>query len=188
MKDLTKFIFELGHLRKISHEGWKLIGVHEPESVAEHTLRTAQIGYILSYLEGYINPMEVCTICVFHDISECRIGDIHKVANRYLTKNESEVVKDQTKNLGPIGVSLQHLWNQSENLETSAAIIAKDADLLEMAFTAREYQVLGYCEASDWLENISNNLKTRSAQQLLTILKEMNPYTWWHGLKKISKS
>ncbi|MBU0498179.1 MAG: HD domain-containing protein, partial [Candidatus Thermoplasmatota archaeon] len=144
MEKITDFIFELGQLRRISHEGWKLIGIHEPESVAEHSLRTAQIGYILALLECYKNPLEVCTICVFHDIGECRIGDIHKVGNRYLTVDETKVVKDQVKNLGFIGPLIQELWNQAEYQETTAGVIAKDADLLDMAFTAREYQIIGY--------------------------------------------
>ena len=34
---------------------------------------------------------------VFHDITETRSRDIHKVANRYVTVDEAEILKDQTK-------------------------------------------------------------------------------------------
>ncbi len=46
-KKITNFIFELGHLRKLNTTGWSLAGVSTPPSIAEHTLRASQIGYIL---------------------------------------------------------------------------------------------------------------------------------------------
>ncbi|HEC89736.1 MAG TPA: HD domain-containing protein, partial [Thermoplasmatales archaeon] len=76
-KSIAQFLFELGVLRRIQREGWKLIGVKTPETVAEHSLRAAQIGYILAKLEGYPHPEIVSTMLIFHDIGECRIGDIH---------------------------------------------------------------------------------------------------------------
>lgn len=48
LKKIITFIFELVQLRRIKHEGWRLVGIDNPESVAEHSLRAAQIGYILA--------------------------------------------------------------------------------------------------------------------------------------------
>jgi len=59
-QDILNFIFELGQLRRIDHEGWKLIGIKHPETVAEHSLRAAQIGFILAELENLDNPFEIC--------------------------------------------------------------------------------------------------------------------------------
>ncbi|MDI6721005.1 MAG: HD domain-containing protein [Candidatus Aenigmarchaeota archaeon] len=61
-KDVLNFIFEMGQLRRIKHEGWRIAGVENPESVADHALRAAQIGFFLARLEGYDNPYEVCSI------------------------------------------------------------------------------------------------------------------------------
>ncbi|MDG6219294.1 MAG: HD domain-containing protein, partial [Candidatus Thermoplasmatota archaeon] len=82
--DISTFFYELGMLRRVQREGWKLLGVIQPESVAEHSLRAAQIAYVLAILEHHPSPETVCSILVFHDIGECRIGDIQKVANRYI--------------------------------------------------------------------------------------------------------
>lgn len=71
-KDVLNFIFELGQLKKVKREGWRLIGMDNLESVSDHTLRAAQIGFILAKLEKYENPLEVCTMVVFHDIGEWR--------------------------------------------------------------------------------------------------------------------
>ncbi len=184
-KDILNFIFELGQLRRIKHEGWRLIKVDHPESVADHSLRAAQIGFILARLENYVNPYEVCSMVVFHDIGECRIGDIHKIGNRYLTVHEEQVVKDQTHSLDELGSLFLELWKQVEYKSTQAGVIAKDADLLEQAFTAKEYLEIGYTYAQDWITNIGNALKTESAKRLLAELHLSNSNNWWQGLKKL---
>ena len=185
MDEISEFLFELGHLRRISHEGWKLIGVKYPESVAEHSLRAAQIGYILAILENYNRPEEVCAMLVFHDIGECRIGDIHKLANRYVKVNEEEVITDQVKRFNKFGKEILNLWQNFEYKKTKAGIIAKDADLLDMILTATEYFHQGFTDASDWIEKIGRKLETESARKLLNHIKEKNPFDWWFGLKKM---
>ena len=182
---INQFLFELGMLSRIQREGWKLIGISQPETVAEHSLRAAQIGYILALLEEYESPEKVCSMLVFHDIGECRIGDVHKLANRYLHVDESKVVSEQTMPLKKIGKNIYELWKHVEETDTIAGEIAKDADYLECAFTACEYRARGYPQAEHWLDTISELLKTRSAKQLFTQLRTMEPYAWWNGLKKI---
>lgn len=156
-----------------------------PESVAEHSLRASQIGYILAKLEKYENPHEVCSMVVFQDIIECRIGDIHRVANRYLTADEDKVIKEQTKALEEIGVEIKNMWKQSEERTTTAGIIAKDADRLDMAFTAKEYMEKDYDYAEDWINNIEKSLQTKSAKSLIKNLRKSNSNKWWQGLKKL---
>jgi 5'-deoxynucleotidase YfbR-like HD superfamily hydrolase len=51
MKKLVEFLFECLHLKDIKREGWRYAGIQFPESVAEHTLHAAQIGFILAQLE-----------------------------------------------------------------------------------------------------------------------------------------
>lgn len=185
MRDICDLIYELGQLRRIKHEGWKLSGVDSPESIAEHSLRAAQIGFILAKLEGHENPEKVCAILVFHDIDECRIGDIHKVANRYIESDEERAVMEQTEKLREIGRDIFHLWKQAEYKDTKAGVIAKDADLFEMAATAREYMERGFISTQDWIKNITKKLQTESAKKLLKLLNNSNPNEWWKGLKKV---
>jgi len=141
---VAKFTYELGQLKRVRHEGWKLAGVVTPDTVAEHALRAAQIGFMLANLEGTADPYQVCAMLFFHDIGEARVGDIHKLANRYITVDEEGAVRDQTAPLGPMGAEIVALWQQVEERSTPAGIIAKDADLLEQAFTAKEYLEQGY--------------------------------------------
>jgi putative hydrolase of HD superfamily len=183
LQALADLIFEVGMLKRVTREGWKLIGVTKPENVASHSLRAAQIGYLLARLEGYENPLEVCTMLVFHDMGETRIGDIHKVAHRYVSDDESQAVHDQLEGLDDIGRDLFSLWTQVETKDTTAGILAKDADLLEMAATACEYRNQGFKGAEDWLENTSQRLITRSAKELFRTLRSRDPDEWWKELK-----
>ena len=176
--DLLNFVFELGELKRIKHEGWRAIGIENPESVAEHTLRAAQIGFILAKLENHPNPYQVCTMVVFHDIGEARVGDIHKIAKRYITVAEAQATQEQLEPLGKLGDDIFDLWNQVENQNTPAGIIAKDADLLEQAVMAKEYLEKGYVAAQVWIDNVGKALKTESAQKLLASLKNVNYYDW----------
>ena len=185
-RHILKFFFELGQLRKIKREGWRFAAVEQPESVAEHTLRTAQIGYFLALLEKYKDPYEGCTIALFHQIGECRIGDLHKVAQRYIEVNEEKVVHHQLQPLAKMGESLMKVWKQGEYQKTEAGKIARDADLLELAVTAKEYVDRGYEEAMDMIHNTKKRLYTKSARQLLQELERVHSSDWWRNLKKFN--
>ena len=185
-RDFWNWVFVLGQLKRIDHEGWKLLGIKSPESVAEHNLRAAQIAFVLAKLEDYPNPFEACTLALFHELEECRIGDIHKVARRYVKSyDEEKAVREQVKKLGRIGNEIFELWKKVKKLDSKASIIAKDADLLEMAATAKELMEKGYDYAKNWIKNISRKLRTKSAKRLLEGLEEVNSDEWWQGLKKI---
>ena len=176
--DLLNFVFELGQLRRIKHEGWRVIGIENPESVAEHTLRAAQIGFILAKMEKYPYPDRVCTMVVFHDIGEARVGDIHKIAKRYIQVAEAQATQEQLEPLAKLGDEIFDLWNQVENQNTPAGILAKDADMLEQAVMAKEYLEKGYVGAQRWIDNISKALQTESAKELLSTLETVNSYDW----------
>jgi len=184
-KQLIKFIFELAQLRRIKHEGFRLSGVDCPLSVADHSLRAAQIGFFLARMEKYENPYEIVTMLVFHDIGECRTGDIHKVANRYIKADEEGAVKDQLQPLED-GSKLLSLWKQCEKRTSIPGVIAKDADYLEKAFTAKEYTETGHKSAVDWINNVRKHLQTKSAKVMLEEMVKMTSTDWWDGLKLIT--
>ena len=185
IKDFCELMFELGMLRRVKRQGWRLIGVDNPESVAEHSLRAAQIGFLLAELEGYEKPEKVAAMMIFHDISECRTGDIHKVANRYLSYDENDVIKKQVKPLQTTGEKILSLFNEYDQGNSEAAKIARDADLIELAVTAREYQEKGYKTAGKWIENVYKRIKTENGRKIIEKIMGLKPYDWWKGLKKI---
>lgn len=183
---ILNFLYELGHLRRVSREGWRLLGITTPESVAEHSLRTAQIAWVLARMEGIENPHEAVTVALFHDMGETRIGDLHKVAARYGELDEARAVKEQCAPLAEMGDQIFEMWNTVESRSTPCGIIAKDADLVELAITAKEYIEMGHQGAQEWIDNALPRVKTDSAKRLLAAIPTSNSKAWWKGLKNIT--
>ncbi len=184
---ICDYIFELNTLKKFHHSGTKLAGVRVPDTIAEHAYRAAIIGYILAKAEK-ANPDKVALICLMHDNAETRITDLHKVARRYIdaSKPEKNAYKDQLKNLPKELADLFYKnFLEYEDRTSKEGIIARDADMMETAFQAKEYLDLGYKACHDWISNVEKCIKTKSAKQMLRAMKK-KPFTdWWRGLKKI---
>jgi len=193
MKNIINYIFEVGVLKREKHNGFKLIGVDNLGSVAEHALRAAQIGYILTVLENEkhglnLSPEKVASILIFHDNGEARIGDLHKVASRYIDSKEAEqkAFTEQAERLPEkMKDSLLEYYDEFENRNTKEGIIAKDADWLEAAFSAKEYYDLGNTLAMDWILNVEKALETDSAKEIIRKMKETRFTDWWVNLKKM---
>lgn len=188
-KDTLNFLLEMGMLRRIPRSGWALIDVplSEVETVADHSLRAAQLGYILAKNEGHPEPCKVATMLIFHDVHETRVSDLNKVTRRYVSVDDAKAAGEQFGSLGDdVGGDILSLWNEMEKRETDTAIIAKDADYLECAITAKEYIAKGYPAAIDWMGNVRDALKTESAKRLAEKLFQADPNEWWQGLKELS--
>lgn len=186
-KHLTNFFFELGMLKKFEHCGTKFAGVKNPDSLGEHTCRAAQIGYALALLEKG-DPGKVAAMCLMHDIGEIRIGDAHRIAQRYLDTlgGEKKAVYEQTENLFPaLKNHIRELWNEFHEQKTHNAKIARDADLLETMLQAKEYIDNGYRAAQRWLTNGSTYLKTKTAKKLFRELEKTLFSDWWDHLNTV---
>ena len=187
MKDIAKFIFEVGTLKRIKRGWLKSEGVGNPESVAEHVYRNTVVGYLLAKLE-HADVDKVMKMCLFHDVPEVRIGDIDKVAQRYVNKDLSEiqVLKDQLSVLpDDIRNEILSVMNEFFERKTKEAIIARDADILELLFQAKEYADVGYTGTEYWLEQNSKLLKTESAKKLFEELMKQNAFSWSKGLENL---
>jgi putative hydrolase of HD superfamily len=184
--DIAKYLYEIGQLKRVKRSGWWMVGITDPESVAEHSFRVAILGYILASLEG-ADPLKVAAMCLFHDTPETRINDPHQLAKRYVQVKEGEKLAEdeQLERLPPsISQSIASLFHDYEERESLESVIAHDADALECLIQAREYQVQGYAEVQDWIDNCYAALKTASAKKLAEASLHVEPQEWWQGLKK----
>lgn len=192
LEGLVQFIFELGQLKRIPRSGWLKLGINDPETVAEHCFRTGAIGFLLAEMEGY-DPYKVAGYCLFHDMAETRTGDLDWLAQRYLEKGDylsSEVLEDQLERLPEkLRESMKRLFGQTKE-KGKLERIARDADLLDLAFQALEYEASGNDSAREWFENTVPLLKTDSGRRIGSLLKERSRskslqklLAWWKGLK-----
>jgi putative hydrolase of HD superfamily len=184
-KDLVKFLYELGQLKRVKRSGWWIAGIENPESVAEHSFRTAAIAYLLAKLEG-ADTSKTTLMALFHDMGEARTNDLHRIVRRYVNWEgvDQRVIKDQSKRLpSHISEEMISVLSEFEEAISLEARIARDADLLECLVQAREYQALGYKEVVDWIINAKAALVTESAKRIAAECLETEPKEWWQGLK-----
>jgi len=188
IKKITNFIFELNQLKRQKNIGFKLCGVKDPYSTADHIWRAAQIGYILAELEK-ADAEKVVSIILIHDNGETRVSDQHKVAARYYSKKEAEE-KSFNDQLDGLGETIAKKWKkysrEFELRNTPEGIIAKDADWLEQAFQAKEYMEIGYPMVENWIANVEKALETASAKRIIKQMKKTGFTDWWQGLKKMT--
>ena len=188
LKDITNFIFELGTLKHVKRSGWWLINIKDPENIAGHSFRAGVIGYILANLEN-ADINKVTKMCLFNDLHEARLNDLHKVGQRYIDfkKAETAAHKEQTESLGNIGKEIFDLHKEFQEQITKESVVARDADLLENAYQAKEYIEIGYKDAQNWIDNIWKVIRTDSARKLLTLIEKTSSNDWWKNLKKIQR-
>ncbi len=97
---------------------------------------------------------------------------------------EARASQEQLEYLnGPEKSEIGNVLKELTEQESKESVVAKDADLLECAMQAREYQVQGYEAAVDWIMRVKGKLKTESAKKLLSLLEDSDPNEWWKRLK-----
>ncbi|MEK7211962.1 MAG: HD domain-containing protein, partial [Patescibacteria group bacterium] len=140
-ENLKKFFSEIQVLKRIKHEGWRLAGIENPDSIAEHAFCAAQIAYVLGKMEG-ADAAKCAVMSLFHDNEETRVGDHHKVAARYLEwkKGSDEARREHFENLPPeIAKEILALQAEKGRRDTKEGVVAKDADWFEVAIQAKIY-------------------------------------------------
>jgi putative hydrolase of HD superfamily len=184
-KDIAKFLFEMGQLKRVKRSGWWIAGVKDPESVAEHTFRTAVIAYLLAHLEG-VDTGKAVLMALFHDMPETRTNDAHRIVRRYAKWEDVDrkAVDEQSKRLpNEMATQMATLFEEFEKEVSPEAKVVRDADLLECIVQAREYQALGYRDVVDWIFNAQRALRTDSAKRIAAECIKTEPKEWWQGLK-----
>lgn len=176
---IATFLFEAGHLKHIPRSGWLLLGITQPETVAEHSFRVGLIGLTLAALEG-AEPGRTAALCLMHDVHETRIGDVPSVGRAYVTTAVPEAVTaHQTSGMpDDIAKTFQELTTEYEATETLESKVAHDADKVETLLQAAEYQTQGY-DTEPWRNTSIEALRTDSAKQLAQAIITSDPRGWW---------
>jgi len=188
VKEIVKYLFEAGQLSEVKRSGDLLIGIENPQTVAEHSFRAAIVAYMIGKMEN-INAEKAALTILFHDMPETRISDIHKVGQRYIDSKAAEKKAFEEQ----IALLPEEIKKSIKNLDygngdsSPEGIVARDADLIECALQYKAYLEKGHKDAQDWLNNIRKILKTKSAKQMLDEIEKSDPNEWWKGLKKIQR-
>jgi len=177
MKNIANFLFEVGMLKRTPRTGFQFLG-SGAESVAEHSFRTAMIGYTLAQLDGQVDIGRVLRLCLFHDIPEARIGDLNYVNKKYVKPDEEKAVEDLARQL-PFGDDYRATLQEFNVRQSREALLAHDADQLEMVLSLKEYKDLGNRYADEWYPFSLQRLQTEEAKQLAETIWETDSTKWW---------
>lgn len=173
---LADFVFEAGMLRKTPRSGYQFLGSGK-ENVAEHSFRTAIIGYILGQMAG-CSPEHVAMLCLFHDFHEARIGDFNYVNSMYNTAKSRLAMEHATMNTG-LEEKILPLWDEQENRQTQEAKLARDADQLDLIANLVQERDLGNAYAAKWLKAALQRLQTPEGLKLAQSLESGDHTDWW---------
>lgn len=100
MKDIFKFISELGKLKSDGRRGWKLHGIENPETTAAHTFQMAMIVWAVGRSRDDLDLSRAIKMALMHDICEIYSPDLtsHDAVS---IDEEKEFTRKDLKNLEP---------------------------------------------------------------------------------------
>jgi putative hydrolase of HD superfamily len=189
IKKIMQFISEAGMLKNVTRSGWSVLGIKNSETVAEHCFRCAIIGYLLAAMEK-ASVHKVILMTMLNDMSEARITDLHKMAQRYMDteKAEDRSYMEQISGLPKIlKGELTKIYQEYRKQKSKESIIARDADILECLIQAKEYYEYGFTKAIKFTKKAPQFLKTKSARGLWQFAKNNNIADWWTVLSDFKR-
>ncbi|GAA2994418.1 HD family hydrolase [Kitasatospora sp. NPDC058063] len=176
---VARFLFEAGTLKQTKRTGWWMAGVRDPESVAEHSWRTALIASVIAKLEG-ADPAQAAFLAVWHDSQEARTGDVNHLGKKYAPSADPvAVTADQVDGMPDVLAStIRDLVAEYESKESLEAVCARDADKLECMIQGVEYKAQGYANAQRWIDNSRGRLTTKTANDLADAILATDSLDW----------
>lgn len=171
---IADFLFEAGQLKNLPRTGWHTIRAPR-ESVAEHSFRVAILGYVLAKMAKLNAEEESILIkaCLFHDLHEARIGDLHRLAKRYAKADEKKAEREQRKGL----LFEKDMADALDRLPAKLRRLAYEADKIECAITAKEYLDAGY-DTKKWIDHTKPVVKSKEGKALLAAIASTHAHGW----------
>ena len=141
VKNLLNFFHRAGRLKDIERSGWKLYRVKKPESVADHSWRTALMAMLFAKRLG-LNENRAIKMALVHDLTEAITGDYmpNEISRTEKRRKERAALRALGKKLGRDGSELLPLWEEFEFEKSREGKLVREIDRLEMALQAVEYE------------------------------------------------
>jgi len=182
LKAIADFLFEVGMLKRTPRSGFQFLGSGS-ETVAEHSFRSAVIGYVLGRMSGGLAIDRVVLMCLFHDLVEARTGDLNYVNKKYVKADEEAAVRDQTAELF-FGQEIRNLAEEFNERNTPESEAAHDADQLEMILQLKELADLGNRYSPEWISAAVKRLRTDNGRRLARSILHTDFSAWWFKEKE----
>jgi putative hydrolase of HD superfamily len=177
MKAIVNLLFEARILKEIPRSGFHFLGAGR-ESVAEHTFLTTFVGYVLSQLQPAADALKTIQMCLMHDLSEARTGDLNYVQKRYVASDEAKAVAELTGSV-PFGPTMGGLMEAFRNGKTLEARLAHDADQLALVLELKALCDTGHKGPETWLPHVVARLQTDIGKEVAAEVLKTPSDAWW---------
>ena len=178
LERLADFFNEVGMLRHTPRTGYAFLGSGK-ENVAEHSYRVSVMGYVLARMCG-LDPARVTFLCLFHDLHEARTGDFNYVNHRYDQCQARRALEDCVDGTG-LETDVLPLWDELAAGASPEAVLAHDADQLDLICNLKAELDKGNAFASQWLESAVKRLRSPEARELAEVVLRTDHNRWWFG-------
>ncbi len=144
LQNIIKFLEITGILKQTERTGWVQVGVYQPESVADHTFRTAFLCMLYADMEA-LDPLKLIRMALLHDLPEAVIGDLTPPQKTAETKEKEETAINHILSLLPKKQRENYLaaWKEYQKGKTREAKAVRQLEKIEMALQAKEYEKMG---------------------------------------------
>jgi len=141
---LIKFMQYVNKLKNIKRAGWIERKIENPESIADHSFRTAVMAMIFAK-KNNLDENKLIKMALVHDIAESIVGDTISIPRKMDEKMKKEKFDKEEKAMRDIFSNLENgkefidLWLEYEGQETPEAKFLKEIDRLEMFLQVYDY-------------------------------------------------
>lgn len=183
---LVGLLLETATLKWIVRSGWRMRGVPDPESVAEHSYGVAFVALAMADAmrddagSAGLDLGRVLSIALLHDLTEARLTDLPASAVRLLgvdAKREAEAAALQTL-LEPLPSRERFggLWFEFEDASSPEGRLVRDADKVEMMVQCLRYEQAGSRGLEEfWLAMDGHPWHYSLSAQLYAQLRALRP-------------
>lgn len=141
-RSMLQFFLMSGRLKEEMRRGWvKKLGLARPESVADHSYRTALITMLFSDSLG-LDTGKAMRLALLHDLPEAIVGDAmpEERSGARKTDVETKAMEELTSELPKdLAAIYRGAWREFEEGRSEEARLVRQVDKLEMAIQAWEY-------------------------------------------------
>ena len=166
-----KFFQTIGKLKEVVRTGWTRYPIDNPESVADHSFRTAIMAITLApYFDVDVN--KVIKMALIHDIAESTTGDIVTDAGIYdlpnLKQKEVDEIVAGEKIFDYIDApEYKNIFTEFAKKESPEAKFVAQLDKLEMALQAKEYEMRDGVDLSDFFASANRKINDENLKLIL---------------------
>jgi len=179
-REILKVILRCNDLKAVPRMGWRVRGIRDGESVAEHSYAVAMIAMLLAdRLDVPLDREKLLKIALIHDLPEHTLGDIHAPAVRMLGEKAKEAAEERILRdlFGDLegGDEYVRLWSEFAERSSLEGRLIRAIDKLEMFSQALLYEREGNKRLGkfwDYGENV-RDFEFDVISTLYEILKEM---------------